>query len=159
MLFVCCQKDEFTKHLETGLIKYERARPVNESLIKGITLEKFAIFKTAEDSYSLVIKLNDNVISEELEKYHVTFEAILDDENRKLRDHNADHNKKSYSFKSELRVINKHNYLINTIETKMKYFESLDIWLFLFDDEVYKSIGSKRFRSRIWDYKYNSNEG
>lgn len=148
MLFVCCQKDEFTKHLETGLDEYERARPVNKILISGITLQKFAIFKMGEETYSLVLKLNDDVDKQEVEKYQVAVEAILDDKNKLLRDYEAEHHKKGFNFKSELQVINNHSYLINNIETKIKRFESIDIWLFLLENDVYKSAGGNRVQIR-----------
>ncbi|TYB74191.1 hypothetical protein ES676_08390 [Bizionia saleffrena] len=148
VVFVSCKKDALTKHLETGLEDYDRARPVNEILIAGIELEKFAIIKTGAETYSVVLKLNDDVIKEEVEKYTVALEAILDDENKLLRDYEAEHNKKGFNFKSELKIVNNHHYLINNIETKMKRFKSLDIWLFLLENEEYKSIGSNRIQIR-----------
>lgn len=148
VVLVSCKQDELTKHLETGLIDYDRTRPVSERLIDGIELEKFAIIKTGAETYSVVLKLNDDVIKEELEKYTVALEAILDDENKLLRDYEAEHNKKGFNFKAELKVINNHYYLINNIETKIKRFESLDIWLFLLENEEYKSIGSDRIQIR-----------
>ena len=146
VVFVSCKKDELTIHLETGLANYDRARPVNEKLINGIELEKFAIIKTGTQSYSLVLKLNDKVLKEEIEKYTVALEAILDDKNKLLRDYTADHNKKGFNFKPELKVVNNHHYLITNIETKIKRFESLDVWLFLLENGKYKSSGGNRIR-------------
>lgn len=109
-------------------------------------LKKIAIIKTGTQSYSLVLKLNDNVIKEEMQIYTVALEAILDDKNKLLRDHTADHNKKGFNFKPEIEDVNNHHYLITNIETKIKRFESLDIWLFLLENEAYKSAGGSRIQ-------------
>jgi len=146
LLFVSCKQDTLTKHLETGLVNYDRTRPVNEKLMDGIILEKLAIIKTGKESYSLVLMLNKNVVNEEIEKYNVALEAILNEENILLRDYKAEHNKKGFNFKPELKFVGNYSYLINKIQTKIKRFESLDIWLFLLENEVYKSVGSNRIQ-------------
>tara|TARA_B110000967_G_C18831061_1_gene534116 strand:+ start:163 stop:654 length:492 start_codon:yes stop_codon:yes gene_type:complete len=146
LLFVSCKQDTLIKHLETGLVSYDRARPVNEKLMDGITLEKFAIIKTNEESYSLVFMINNNVVKEEVEKYNVALEAILNEDNILLRDYKAAHNKKGFNFKPNLKIVGNYGYLISEIQTKIKRFESLDIWLFLLDNEVYKSAGGNRIQ-------------
>jgi len=148
LCFLSCEQDFLTEHLETGLEDYNRARPVGEKLINNIRLEKFAIFKTDKDTYSLVLKLNDTVYMEEIEKYHVALETILNDENKSLRDYEAEHNKKGFNFKPVLKKVNGHNYLINEIETKIKRFESIDIWFYMIENDVYKSVGGNRIQIR-----------
>jgi len=146
LVFSSCKEDELTKHLESGLVDYYRTRPVGEKIIDSIRLEKFAIFNTGKDSFSLVLKLNDNVKKEEIDKYNVAIEVILNDENILLRDDEVDHNKKAFNFKAELKTVNNHKYLINNITTKIKRFESLDIWVFFLENNVYISAGSSRIK-------------
>jgi len=50
VVFVFCKKDELAKHLEN----YDEICLVNETLIEGIELKKFAIIKTGQ-SHSVLL--------------------------------------------------------------------------------------------------------
>ena len=144
LLFVSCEQDALTKHLETGLVNYDRTRPVNEKLIDNIILENIAIFKTAPQTFKLVLKLNNKVKKEEVEIYKIAMEAYLDEENIKLRKSNTNNNKQGFNLDVNFEVYDTHKYIINTIVTDIKAFKRVDIWFYLIEKGQYKDPNGNR---------------
>lgn len=147
-MFMSCQQDELTRHLETGLVNYNRARPVGKKLIDSVIIEKFAVFKTDSTTYKIVLKLNSEVEKEDVEFYKIALESYLNDENIKLRNSNTGNNKQGFNLDVKLESFKNNKYIINPIQTTVKAFDSLDIWFYQIEDGIYKDIGSNTITIR-----------
>ncbi|SDZ81098.1 hypothetical protein [Bizionia paragorgiae] len=147
LMLVSCKQDKLLKHLETGLVDYERTRLVKENLINDIILEKLAIFKIDQNKYKLVLMLNKSIKREIAEKYRlgVKIEILNGDEEIKT----AEMNKvKSYfrniDFNPKLKVYNMNNYYIHNFEGDFKRLESMDLYLYKYENEVFNgAIGNR----------------
>ena len=148
MFFVSCFQYDLAYHLQSGLEYYNRARPIDEKLINSVIMEKFAVFKTDSTTYKIILKLNDEVRKEDVEPYKIALESYLDDENIKFRNFNTGNNKQGFNLDVKLERINNNKYIINTIQTNIKAFDSLDIWFYQIVEGTYRDVGSNRITIR-----------
>lgn len=124
IIFLSC--GDFTKEpdLENGLENYRKVRIIDESIIDGFVIKKWAYKKINSDHYQFIYQLNNDVNSDTIEKYGLGLVWFAD--KKHLKD-----NKGYLIVQTKPTLIRKgeFNYIIETVEPPNQILDSIHIFL------------------------------
>ncbi|WP_147406163.1 hypothetical protein [Aquimarina sp. BL5] len=142
IVFVSCNTRErnYEKHLEKGLKTFPYTRNVNQNLITGVSIRSLAFIKKSDDQRMLVIKLNDEVTPETINKFSLAIHTYLNKD--KYGDLLKDKDYISTPLKPVLKDIKGHKYIITEYDIDVERIKELQF--FLFDRDKFRKVLSKR---------------
>lgn len=124
IVFLGCQDQNLEEDLVNGLKNYRKVRLVNETIIDGYEIKKWAFRKTNFITYEFVFQLNDDAKSDTIEKYGLGLVYYADQ--KYLPDD------KSYLMiqtKPVLITRGNFKYIIETVAPPAIYLDSLHMFL------------------------------
>lgn len=130
---------EYNTHLKNGLKTYGNVIDVNLNFIDGVSIKKIAFIKKSDEKKDLVIRLNDNIKSSEIERYSLAIKTYLDKE--KYKDILNGKEYISTPIKPNLLIINEFKYIITPYNFKIE--SAIKIEFFLFDRDKFRKVLSK----------------
>ena len=142
-------KNEIVKDLDyyliNGIKSLDNYAGVEQKLTEDVYLRGFAFYKKAENDYSLILELQNDISSKIVSKYTFAVEGFaveeeLDSLSEYAKSKNRTH--EAWFTTPPLIKINNHSYVILDAKTKLK--ELILIKFFLFDKGGYKGDIGKR---------------
>lgn len=141
VIFASCTslEKEYNTHLNNGLDTYSRTREVNLNFVPGISMKKIAFIKKSDDQLIMVIRLNDNAVDSEVQKYSLAIKTYLDKD--KYDSILAGDEYISTPIKPYLVDVNGFKYIEVPFDLKVDRIDKIEF--FLFDRDKFRKVLSK----------------
>ncbi|MCC1483479.1 hypothetical protein [Winogradskyella immobilis] len=139
-VFSCTSlQKEYDTHLKNGLETYPNARDVDLNFIHGLSMKKVAFIKKNKDEKMLIIRLNDDALALDVEKYSLAVKTFLD--KNKYKELLKDKEYISTPIKPSLITVNSFKYIEVPYSLDVKRIEKIEF--FLFDRDKFRKVLSK----------------
>ena len=141
ILFSCNENRTDEYHLQTGLSEYSKKRRINENFIENYSIQSIAFFNKGSENEQLVLKLNDDIPEEIVEKYALGIHAF----SKELQEDNV----KGFLIWDRRPLLDKvenNNYISVNVKTRIKVFDSINF--FLYQREGYEHVIGNMIRLR-----------
>jgi hypothetical protein len=146
VLYSCNESLTYHDHLRAGLSEYSKKRIVNEKFVENYMVQEIALFSFEGEGKRLVLKLNNDISEDTVEKYTLGIHAFT----KRLP---AD-NMKGFLIwdrKPHLEKAGTNNYVSVEIKTGITSFDSINF--FLYDREEYTRVESNLIRLKNIKFK------
>ena len=141
ILLVSCTslEKEYNIHLRNGLKTYPYSNKVNLNFLSGFSIKELAFIKKNKDETMLVIKLNKNIKSSEVEKYSLAIKSFFSKQSSDCVLKNKEYI--STPIKPSLLIVNGHNYIVTPYNLNVKCVDKIEF--FLYDRDKFRKVLSK----------------
>lgn len=124
IIFISCSQNDLEYYLENDLNGYRKFRGVNEEVLSGYFIKKFAFQKQDSLNYKFIFQLRDDTDKDTIEKYGLGFVFFAD---QKYISHERGYILKQ--TKPFLESHGNHKYIVTDISPPGPYLDSLHIYL------------------------------
>src|SRR5690606_8182449 len=140
-LFISCTSldKEYDVHLRNGLETYSQTREVNLNFVPGLSMKKIAFLNKSNGAKIMVIRLNDDALKLQMEKYCLSIKTYLDRTQYKEILNGKEY--VSTSVKPSLISINGYKYIEVPYELDVDRVDKIEF--FLFDRDKFRKVLSK----------------
>ena len=140
LILICsfsCERRNREYFLLNGLEGYRKARTINQFMVEGYEINKVGFVKTEKGKLELIVKLNDEIEQETINKYSLGLYAYA---NNKYLSYKQ--NELHWNVHPKFYNIGSSKYLIDTINLAPTKMDSLVFYLF--DRDKYRKIIGNR---------------
>lgn len=124
LLFLSCGDQRLDDNLFNGLIEYKKVRFINETIIDGYDIKKWAFQEIDSLDYQFVFQLNEDAKSDTIEKYGLGLVYYTD---KKFLPQNADY--LIVVTQPALKTVGEFKYIIETVSPPAKNLDSIHFFL------------------------------